>query len=113
MNRRICGLALLGIAALLSPAASSAAEPTLARLAFWVPPERMGEFEIDYREQVLTLLKQRGLKESKHRGRVTPDSVFSRLFEFESPAGEGTIDVTSEPGQGTAFAVRLRGANLS
>ena len=63
----------------------SAQEPTLARLAFWVPPERMGEFGVAYAEQVAPLLKKHGLVASSERGRATVDSVFSRLFEFPSP----------------------------
>ena len=31
----------------------AAAEPTLARLSFWVPPERMEEFGQGYEEQVV------------------------------------------------------------
>ena len=62
-------------------------EPTLARLSFWAPPERMSEFEATYEEQVVPFLKKHGLVESSQRGRATVDSVFSRLFEFDSPIG--------------------------
>ena len=34
-----------------------AAEPTLARLSFWVPLGRMAEFEVAYEEQVVPILK--------------------------------------------------------
>ena len=60
-------------------------EPTLARLSFWVPPERMAEFEATYEEQVVPILQQHGLVESSQRGRATVDSVFSRLFAVETP----------------------------
>ena len=60
-------------------------EPTLARLSFWVPPERMAEFEAAYEEQVVPILKKHGLVESSERGRATADSVFSRLFAVENP----------------------------
>ena len=63
-----------------------AIEPTLARLSFWVPPERMAEFEAAYEKQVLPLLKEQGLVEASRRGRVTSDSLFSRLFELLSPS---------------------------
>ena len=59
-------------------------EPTLARLSFWVPPERMAEFEATYEEQVAPILKKHGFVKSSEQGRTTVDSVFSRLFEFES-----------------------------
>ena len=38
--------------------------PTLARLSFWVPPERMAEFATDYEEKVIPILKRHGLVES-------------------------------------------------
>ena len=65
-------------------AESRGAEPTLARLSFWVPPERLVEFEGAYRKQVLPILVGHGLKESPERGRATADSVFARLFKFNS-----------------------------
>jgi len=60
--------------------------PTLARLSFWVPPARMSEFEAAYREKVAPILKRHGLMESSERGRATPDSIFSRLFEMKTPS---------------------------
>ena len=82
--RRVC-LLLLGmvVSSLLgSSCPASAREPTLVRLAFWVPPERMEEFDAAYAEQVAPLLKKHELVESSARGRTTVDSVFSRLFAF-------------------------------
>ena len=61
-------------------------DPTLARLSFWVLPERMAEFEVVYENQVVPLLKQHGLVVSSECGRQTVDGVFSRLFEVETPA---------------------------
>jgi len=58
---------------------------TLARLSFWVPPERMAEFEAAYEAKVVPILKKHGLTESSERGRATPEGVFSRLFEVEMP----------------------------
>ena len=63
----------------------AAAEPTLARLSFWVPLERMAEFEVAYEEQAVPVLEQHGLVVSTRRGRTTADSVFSRLFEMQTP----------------------------
>ncbi|MBI2502182.1 MAG: hypothetical protein HYW07_02985, partial [Candidatus Latescibacteria bacterium] len=57
-----------------------ATEPILARLSFWVPPARKGEFESVYQEQIAPILKRQGWVESPQRGRATTDSVFSRLF---------------------------------
>ncbi len=71
---------------LLLSASANAAEPTLARLSFWVPPERMAEFEAAYEEQVEPILKQHGLVASSQRGRATEDSVFNRLFAVETLA---------------------------
>ena len=65
---------------------ASALAPTLARLAFWIPPDRMAEFEVDYREKVVPIVKKHGLVESTVRGRATPDSVFTRLFEVRTPS---------------------------
>lgn len=77
-----CLFILLAILAFLPLSGSQgvAADSTLVRLAFWVPPERMAEFEVDYREQVVPFLRQFGQVESSRKGRATPDSVFTRLF---------------------------------
>jgi len=60
--------------------------PTLARLSFWVPPHRMKEFEAAYQAKVVPILKRHGLVEFSERGRATPDSIFSRLFEVKMPS---------------------------
>ena len=65
---------------------SSRTVPTLARLSFWVPPARMAEFEAAYEAKVLPILKRHGLTPSSERGRATPDSIFSRLFEMKTPS---------------------------
>ena len=67
-------------------------EPALVRLAFWVPPGRMGEFEAAYAEHALPILKEHGLVPSSLSGRVTPDSVFARLFEIETPSAVALHD---------------------
>ncbi|OGG54945.1 MAG: hypothetical protein A3F84_06935, partial [Candidatus Handelsmanbacteria bacterium RIFCSPLOWO2_12_FULL_64_10] len=58
--------------------------PTLARLCFNVPPVQRAAFEAVYREKVVPLLRAHGLVESSERGRATPDSIFSRLFEVRT-----------------------------
>ena len=59
---------------------------TLARLSFWVPVERLDDFESAYRKKLIPLLGKHGLEESAERGRPTVEGVFSRLFELERPA---------------------------
>ena len=71
------------ILAAMGPAHLRAEEPILARLSFWMGPERMGEFESAYGKRIVPFLKEQGLVESSQMGRATVDSVFSRLFELE------------------------------
>ena len=80
---RYCTVTLFSLVGAL-PTVSE--EPALARLSFWVPPERMTQFEAAYREELSPLLERHGLKESPREGRATVDSVFSRLFEVKAPA---------------------------
>ena len=54
------------ISGLLLVGALDAREPTLARLSFWVPPERMGEFGDIYQERLLPVLE--GSAEPGHGG---------------------------------------------
>ena len=86
-TRRACYLTIgIGILSLLSsPIPTLAEEPTLARLSFWVPPERLEEFATLFAKQVAPFLEQRGLKLSTRTAQSTADSLFSRLFETESP----------------------------
>ena len=62
------------------------AEPTLARLWFWVPPERMTEFESAYEEQVVPVLPPHGLVPSSESRRTPAASIFTRVFEFRTSA---------------------------
>jgi len=57
----------------------------LARLSFWVPAARMAEFEKAYEQQVVPILEKHGLVQSGECGRAPVESIFSRLFELESP----------------------------
>ena len=61
---------------------ASASEPTLARLSFFIPSERSTEFETAYTNKALPVLKTNDFDESSETGRVVPDSIFGRLFEF-------------------------------
>ena len=70
----------------LALAAEGWAVPTLARLSFWVPQERMAEFEAVYQEKVVPILKQHGLVKSSERGRANVEGIFSRLFEMKTSA---------------------------
>ena len=79
-------VALAAFILVLTGAACWAAEPTLARLSFWVPPERMAEFEAAYEKDVVPILKRYDIVASSERGRATVDSVFVRAFAFKTPA---------------------------
>jgi len=67
-----------------SPLRNQRTVSILARLSFYVPSARMAEFEAAYEAKLVPILKQHGLMASSQRGRVTPGSVFSRLFEVKS-----------------------------
>ena len=75
----------VGVCLLLFSGPSWSAEPTLARLSFWVPPDRMAEFEATYQEKVVPIQKTHALLESSEKRRATPDSIFTRLFEVKTP----------------------------
>ena len=62
-----------------------AAEPTLVRVAFEVPPERMAEFESIYETRVVPILKRHGLVAS---GEFTPKATdhFGHLFKVRAPS---------------------------
>ena len=79
-------LLLLTSLPVLADNGAVADEPTLARLSFWLAPERMAGFGAVYDEQLVPILRRHGLVESAERGRATVDSVFSRLFACPSPA---------------------------
>ena len=85
----------------LAVCACAAAEPTLARLSFWIPSERMAQFEAIYETQVVPILEKHGMRASSEQGRATVDSVFARLFEFE---GTGEL---SEKGRALEEGVRV------
>ena len=84
LRRAVTGM-VAGLILMCPLPARAGEDPTLARLAFWVPPERMAEFEAAYEQKVVPILERHGLLPSSERGRATPDSVFSRLFELGTP----------------------------
>ena len=92
--------------------AVEAEESTLARLYFWVPPERMAEFETVYEEEIMPLLKQHGLVESSQRGRTTVDSVFSRLFALETPIAVTAKEQALQNDPGWQDALQRLGASF-
>lgn len=77
---------LLCLSLLSLPQPASAVESSLARLCLWLAPERVAEFEEVYREALAPLLKLHGLVPAAAQGWPTADSVFCRLFAFDSPA---------------------------
>ena len=81
--RSIC----VGACLLLTTVPGLPAEPALARLWFWVPPERMTEFESVYVEQVEPVLVRHGLVPSSEGRRTPAASLFIRIFEFSTSAG--------------------------
>ena len=60
--------------------------PTLARLSFWVSPERTDVFEAAYKKKLVPILTKHDLVESSERGRSTAEGMFSRLIEVETPS---------------------------
>lgn len=82
---RTAPLPLLLLTALLQPL--SADQPTLARLSFWMPPERITEFEAAYEGQLVPLLQSHGLVPSTVQGRATVDSAF-KAFAGEEPQAD-------------------------
>ena len=70
----------------LQSSMASASEPTIGRLAFWLPPEQHAAFEISYQTEIVPHLERHGLRPSTRTARASADSVFSRLFAFENPA---------------------------
>ena len=85
-SQRIAYFALAVFFFGVSLTTAQAAASTLARLSFWVPPERTAEFEATYKEKVVPILKRHGLVQSSERGRATVEGIFSRLFEVGTPS---------------------------
>ena len=58
----------------------------VARLSFWVPPERVDEFAAVYERQLVPLLLEHGLDCGYPPDRASVAGVFSRLFDMASAA---------------------------
>jgi two-component system, sensor histidine kinase ChiS len=82
---RIARIALLTLLA-VTWAHEARAEPTLARISFWVPAERMAEFERVYTERVAPLLERHGIVATRPSDRVVPAGVFDRVFPVKDVA---------------------------
>jgi two-component system sensor histidine kinase ChiS len=61
-------------------------QPTLARLSFSLPPDRLPDFEAEYERICVPLLNRLGLEKSAGPGKALSDSAFARLFAFDAPA---------------------------
>ena len=87
---RLIRRCLLAALVVLSGAPTSvradAEDPVLARLSYWVPPDRVGEFETLYNEEIRPWMEARGLQQHPSRGRATVPGVFSRLYVFPTAA---------------------------
>lgn len=59
--------------------------PTIVRLSFWIPHERMAEFEALYERELVPVLKSHGLVESAQYTRPHRKGIFSRFFELDAP----------------------------
>ncbi|MSR82650.1 MAG: hypothetical protein EXS58_06950 [Candidatus Latescibacteria bacterium] len=57
----------------------------LARLSFWIPPDKTEIFGRAYTTLALPLLHARGWQEAGLPQRPTPPGVFSRLFAVARP----------------------------
>ena len=78
---RLLRSALCVVACLLLVSGQSwSAEPTLARLSFWVPPERMDEFDSVFRDEVAPVLSKHGLSDPALPNRESPKGIYSRTF---------------------------------
>lgn len=60
--------------------------PPLARLSFWIPPDKTEVFGRAYTALALPLLRDRGWQEAGLPQRPAPSGVFSRLFAAPQPA---------------------------
>ncbi|MEW6751948.1 MAG: two-component regulator propeller domain-containing protein [Candidatus Latescibacterota bacterium] len=61
-------------------------QAALASLSFWIPPDRVGEFQAAYEKELLPQLQSYGMVEAEELARPVPPGVFSRLFALQSPA---------------------------
>ncbi|NKB65894.1 MAG: response regulator [Candidatus Latescibacteria bacterium] len=74
---------------LLWAVGASAQDTTLARLSFWIQPERIDQFSAVYQTELAPLLAEQGLVAIGTPDRTVPDHIFSRLFALDGPAAVG------------------------
>ncbi|MFC1525838.1 two-component regulator propeller domain-containing protein [Candidatus Latescibacterota bacterium] len=74
-------------------------KPALARVSFWLHPDRFEAFEAAYDTDVVNLLLEHGLTPSDRVGRRTVQGVFSRLLEVPDPGGfyRARLDLFQDP----------------
>ena len=84
--------------------------PTLARLSFWLPPERMADFETAYRAQIVPILARHGLAESLERCRATVTGAFSRLFQVARPSDVARVQTALDEDPAWDGVLRALGA---
>ncbi len=93
----IKALALGSLILVLSVAGTCSAESTFVRLSFWVPPERMAEFETAYKEKVVPILSVHGLVEVSDNLSQQPINLdFSSFTEGQIPQGWFASDNNSQ-----------------
>jgi len=59
--------------------------PALARLSFWIPPDKSAAFDQAYTALALPFLREHGWQEAGPCQRPATTGVFSRLFAVDSP----------------------------
>jgi hypothetical protein len=92
-----------------------AAEPTLARLSFWVPLERTAEFEVTYQKKVVPILKKHGLEEVTDKRKVLEeDKAWQEVLrDLGKPFGTAEEDVRIRHDFGVYSAPAGSGAIVS
>jgi len=86
VKRLLLCLLLVPSSLVAVPTAPDSGEPTLARATLWITEDRMEEFGAAFDELLVPLLREHGLVESDADAPETVEGVFSRLYEFDSPA---------------------------
>jgi ligand-binding sensor domain-containing protein len=56
----------------------------LARVSFWLPPDRIPEFELIFHKNVVPILSKYNLQVSSYQSQSTVDSSFSVLFDLSN-----------------------------
>ncbi len=85
-RRHLSALCVAAALCLTGATQVAAAEPTLARVSFWVPPDQQDEVAALYEAEIRPWMESQGLQASAESGRPTVPGVFSRLYEFPNPS---------------------------